>query len=264
MVAEDLGNADITTSLVPHRIVRAKIIAKTQGVVSGVYELKTLFKLHKIKTLQSLNDGETFKKNACIFLIKGDSHKILTIERTALNILSRMSAITTLTNKYVSLAKKANPQVKIAATRKTTPLFRYFEKKAVTVGGGVSHRMGLYDMILIKDNHLKILKSIKVAVEKSKDLKNESEIEVTSLAGALEAAESGARIIMLDNLLPNQVKRIVKEFQGRGLRNNVLLEVSGGITLKTLRKYATCGVDVISVGAITCPTTLMDFSMGFL
>lgn len=264
MVKEDLGFYDITTEFVQDKKVKAEIISKTNGIVSGIYELKTLFNLFEIKVTEYVGDGEKIKKNQKIFLLNGRSRDILIVERTALNILSRMSGITTLTNEFVVKTKKTNPLVKIAATRKTTPLFGYFEKKAVKIGGGDTHRLNLSDAVLIKNNHLKLFDNVVDAIKTAK--KNTSfthkiEIEVSNIKDAILAAGNGADIIMLDDMSVADVKKTIYELKKQGLRDRVIIEASGGISLENIEEYASSGVDVISIGALTHSVPALDFSL---
>ncbi len=264
MVEEDLGLYDITTEFVRDRKIRAEIIAKSKGIVSGIYELKILFRVFGIKAKEHFKDGEEITNKQKIFSLRGGCKDILTVERTALNILSRMSGITTLTNEFIVKAKKTNPLIKIAATRKTTPLFGYFEKKAVRIGGGDTHRLNLSDAVLIKDNHLKLFDGIAVAVKTAK--KNTSfthkiEIEVSNIKDAILAARNDVDIIMLDNMSVADVEKTIYELKKEGLREKVILEVSGGINLDNIQNYAATGVDVLSIGILTHSAPSMDFSL---
>jgi nicotinate-nucleotide pyrophosphorylase (carboxylating) len=264
MVSEDSGFSDITTAFTPNKKVTAEIIAKEAGIVSGIYELQVLFKYFGISSQASFIDGGRIKKGRRIFLLSGYSRDILLVERTALNILARMSGISTLTSNYVEEAKKAGSNVKIAATRKTTPTFGFFEKKAVKVGGGDTHRYGLYDEVLIKDNHLRLFKSVSEALEIAKretSFAHKIEIEVTNLKDAIAAASSGADIILLDNMAVPEIKKTVGELAKKGLRDNVLLEASGGVTLENVRSYAATGIDVISIGRLTHSAPALDISL---
>lgn len=189
-VKEDVCFEDITSSFTPPTTVKAAILIKEPGVVSGIEELSVLFNLFNIHILNSFRDGVVVPNPQQVMLIKGNARDILLVERTALNILSRMSGIATLTKKFIEKARQVNPNIRIAATRKTTPGFRYFEKRAVEVAGGDTHRAGLSDMILIKDNHLKLLKNIPTALEKAKNhasFTHKIEVEVTTSKDALLA-----------------------------------------------------------------------------
>jgi nicotinate-nucleotide pyrophosphorylase (carboxylating) len=264
MVKEDVGVGDLTSSFTPNKKIQAVIKAKEAGYISGIDELQILFKLHRIKTKSLVSDGDYVKAGSVVFELEGRARSILTVERTALNIISRMSGITTLTRKYVEVLRKIKSKSRITATRKTTPLLRYFEKKAVVVGGGLTHRMGLYDMVLIKDNHLKLfdgdVEDALKAARKAK-IKSKIEVEVNNKRDAIKAAESMADVIMLDNMKPREIRDVVSELKARGLRKNVLLEVSGGINLRKIRSYASFDVDWISVGELTHSADALDFSL---
>ena len=264
MVREDVGAKDITTALTPNKKVRAEIIAKEPCTVAGIKELDSLFSLFNIKITNSTRDGTTVKENQRLLSLSGNSHDILVVERTALNILSRMSGIATLTSEVLKEARKGSPKIRIAATRKTTPLFGYFEKKAVKVAGGQTHRMGLWDMVLIKDNHLKLFSSITQAVKKAKEKTPNGiqiEIEVTAPEGALEAAKAGADIILLDNFTPKRIEKAIALLEKSGLRTGAVLEASGGIRKENIKDYAKTGVDVISLGMLTHSAKAKDFSL---
>ncbi|MFH1789021.1 MAG: carboxylating nicotinate-nucleotide diphosphorylase, partial [Candidatus Altiarchaeota archaeon] len=206
ILGEDRSIMDVTSAFTPKRKVVAEITCNEDAYVSGIPEMKVLFRIVKVSAVAGKKDGDRARKGNRIFTLKGDSRSILEVERTALNILSRMSGITTLTRRYVEALESVSSKAKVSATRKTTPLFRYFEKKAVCVGGGVPHRMNLSDMILIKDNHLKVFGGVKEALAAAREVgpKVPVEIEVTSLKEALNAAESGVDVIMLDNMSPGQ------------------------------------------------------------
>jgi len=267
MVEEDLGPGDITTEFTPKKKVKAEIISKSDCIVSGIDELKTLFNLFNIEILESAKDGDKVKKREKIFILSGKSNDILLVERTALNVLSRMSGITTLTNEFIQRVRKVNPEIRVAATRKTTPLFGYFEKKAVEIGGGDTHRFGLYDLVLIKDNHLKLFKNVKEAIKTAKrrvSFTHKIEIEVNNIKDAVTSAEGGADIIMLDNMSVEQVKDAVSRLREKDLRDKIILEVSGGITLDNISDYSRLGIDVISIGRLTHSAPAQDFSLKIL
>lgn len=253
---------DVTTKFTPQKKVIAKIIAKEDGIAAGAYELSILFETFKINVQQAVKDGEKFKNRDTLFILEGDSHKILIVERTALDIFSRMCGIATMTHKFCEIAKKVNSNIRIAATRKTTPLFRYFEKRAVEIGGGDTHRMDLEDNILIKDNHL-ILFSNNVeealkAAKKSASFTNKIEIEARNEEESLKAAKD-AEIIMFDNMRCEDIDRSIKKI--RAINKNVLFEASGRINLENIAEYARTGVDVLSIGALTHSAKQIDMSL---
>ena len=268
MVEEDIGPCDITTTFSPDKKVKAEIVAKDDGIISGISELLVLFRLFSIKAKPLLKDGDKVKKKHRIFLLEGRSRDILIVERTAINILSRMSGISTLTRQYVAKASAANLKVRVAATRKTTPLFGFFEKKAVNVGGGDTHRLGLYDMVLIKDNHLRLFKdnvgSALKAARKETSFSHKIEIEAMKIEDALLAAEYGADLILLDNMSVSEIKKAVSGLEKMGLRGRVLLEASGGINLENIGEYAKTGVDILSVGRLTHSAPSLDISLEIL
>lgn len=265
-VQEDAPWGDLTTELTvdPEDEARGKIVAKTSGVFAGREEVETLTSLFNLKTNLKIKDGERFEANTILGEIYGKAKDILLIERTLLNLLSHMCSIATATRAATDLIKSKGLKTRIAATRKTHPGLRLFEKKAVKIGGGDTHRMDLSSMVLIKDNHINLCGSVGEAVKRARaaaSFATKVEVEVRSLAEALEAAEAGADIIMLDNMSPEGVKEVVKEFERRGLRNRVLLEASGGINQTNLLDYAQAGVDIISMGSLTLSPPPVDLSL---
>jgi len=263
MVEEDQGLKDITTDFTPNVRVRAEIISNEECTVAGISILKTLFKIFNIKVINSADEGDMIKKGERVFILDGSSHDILLVERTALNILSRMSGIASLTKEYVKMAKN----VKIAATRKTTPLFGYFEKEAVRIGGGDTHRFGLYDCVLIKDNHLKLFKDVSDAIRKAREntsFTHKIEIEVNNTRDAIESAKSDVDIILLDNMNPSEIMETISKLSENGLRDKVIIEASGNINLNNIDEYIKTGVDIISIGRLTHSAPAKDFSLRIL
>jgi nicotinate-nucleotide pyrophosphorylase (carboxylating) len=267
MLREDVGSGDITSSFTPNKPVKAVITVNGSGFISGVHEVNLLFRKHNIKVKSYVKEGYRVRYRQQVFTLEGKARDILSVERTALNLLSRMSGITTLTRKYVDALKKAGSKCRVVATRKTTPGLRYFEKKAVILGGGLPHRRGLYDMILIKDNHLKLFNN---DIERALDaacksrIKSKIEIEVSSVKDALIAARGKPDMIMFDNMKSRQVRGAVEELKKAGLRKHILLEVSGGITLRNIRYYAKTGVDWISVGRLTSSAPALDYRLDII
>jgi nicotinate-nucleotide pyrophosphorylase (carboxylating) len=258
---EDIGFGDITSnSLFTDEVAEAEIISKSDCVVAGVEEIEKLFRLFCLDVKVLVNDGTRVKPKERIMIVKGEVRSILKCERLALNILMRMSGIASATNELVVRCKKINPKIKIAATRKTTPGFRYYEKRAVVLGGGEAHRFQLSDAVMIKDNHLKVIGNIEKAMAKVNQVKfiKKIEVEVTNQKDALKAAKLGADIIMLDNMNPAQVKKISTVV--RNLKPNIILEISGGITPNNIEDYAKYA-DVISLGWLTHSAPSKDFSM---
>lgn len=260
---EDIGKGDITTDiLLPQdKKIRGKIIAKDNFVLCGVDFAKEVFKVlnKNIKFRKKFKDGERIVKKQVIAEIEGSAKAILAGERTALNIIQRLSAIATKTRKFVDKAKKYN--VEILDTRKTTPNFRLFEKYAVKVGGGKNHRLGLHSGVLIKDNHIAILGSAKEAVRKCKmkDAGCKIEIEVKTLEQLKEVLPLKPDIILLDNMSIKEIT-LAKKIIG----NLAKIEVSGGVNLKNVEKIAKCGVDYISVGELTHSVKSVDISLEVL
>jgi nicotinate-nucleotide pyrophosphorylase (carboxylating) len=257
---EDIGQGDVTTNLlIPEdRKSKAYCIAKENFVLAGLPFALEVFMIldHSILFNTLYNDGSKVKKGNIIAEISGKTCVILKGERVSLNILQRLSGIATLTNRYVE--KTRGLKAKIVDTRKTTPCHRFMEKYAVKVGGGYNHRFGLFDGILIKDNHIKTLGSIKKAVREAKKGHHlfKIEVEVKNLKELKEAIESGADIIMLDNMSVRDMKEAVKIAKGR-----VMLEASGNISLENVREVAETGVDLISVGALTHSAPAVDISL---
>ena len=262
---EDLGLGDITSELlVPEGTrVRARIVAKEAGVLAGVEEVEALLRSLGIDVVEKMGDGAGVAPGDSIMVLEGDARTILAAERVALNLLMHMSGIATATRRLLEKARKANPEIRIAATRKTLPGLRYFEKKAVSIGGGDTHRLRLDDMVLIKDNHLKIVGSVRRAVElaSARSFSKKVEVEVESVEEALEAAEAGADAVMFDNMEPGEIRRAVEILEERGLRERLLLEASGGIREDDIEEYASTGVDVISLGSLTLSPRALDMSL---
>jgi len=265
---EDLGFEDITTNaLVPEKTTaRARIICKGEGVIAGVQEACVIFRLLNIEFKPLVRDGDRVRKGQTVMELSGSARAILSAERTVLNIMMKMSGIATETSKLVEATKKVNPKIRIACTRKTTPGFRYFEKKAVALGGGDTHRFRLDDMILIKDNHLSIIGGVREAVKQARlktSFSKKIEVEVENAEQALEAALAGADIIMFDNMPPEEAKKTLELLEERGLREKVLIELSGGITPENIKKYSALNVDIISMGYITHSARALDLSLDF-
>lgn len=260
-IEEDVPYGDITSdTIVPDRSCRAVIRAEQNGVIAGIAETAVLFEHFGIAAEHAKNDGGTVGSGDVILTLNGNAGMILTIERTALNIIGRMSGIATETRKMVEIVHAVNPACRIAATRKTSPGFRALDKKAVQLGGGDPHRMNLSDGILIKDNHL-VLVPLKEAIRSAKAVSayRKIEVEVETPKDALTAAQEGADIILLDNMTPGGVQETLDSLKRAGLREFVIIELSGGIDAATLPEYARLGVDIISMGALT--HTVKNFSV---
>lgn len=258
---EDMGPGDATTRAVvdPHTLGDAILIAREKMTLAGMAVFKRTF-LEVDATLAFVTryeDGEVVPKGATVCRIKGHLAAILSGERTALNFLQRMSGIATLTRRYVEEIKGS--RATILDTRKTAPGLRWCDKYAVRTGGGQNHRFGLFDGILIKDNHIAAAGSISKAVSKAKKGSAHTlkvEVEVENLAGVKEACLAGADIILLDNMTPLEMKEAVGLINGAAL-----VEASGGVTLDTVKGIASTGVDFISVGALTHSPKAADFSL---
>jgi len=257
-LAEDIGKGDVTSALLAKKKITAKIISREEAIVAGVTHAKDIFKIQGCAVKILKKDGSKVKPNGTIMSITGDAGKILTAERTALNLLTRMSGIATQTN---ALVKKIPAKTKLYATRKTAPGLRYFDKEAVEIGGGKKHRLRLDEMVMIKDNHIAIHNSLESLIVKAKKKYKKFEVEVENIPDCILAANSGATIVMLDNFSPSQIKKAITTLKKQKLRNNVLLEASGGITAKNIANYGKTGVDIISVGSITNSVKGIDMSL---
>jgi nicotinate-nucleotide pyrophosphorylase (carboxylating) len=260
-LAEDIGKGDITSNLLPRKKITSNIISRQNGIVAGVQYVKYIFISRGCKVKILKKDGSKIKPNQKIIIVSGFAHAILSCERTALNLLSRMSGIATQTNHLVNKINKVNPKVKLYSTRKTAPGLRLFDKDAVKIGGGNRHRMSLDQMIMIKDNHLAISDSVFGLVQKARKKYKAVEVEVEGLNDAIIAAKAGASIIMLDNLSPNEISKIINILKKLHLRDKVKIEASGGIDSTNIQSYAKTGVDMISVGKITSSAPGLDLSL---
>lgn len=263
--AEDIGDGDHTTlCCIPATATgRSQLIIKEDGVLAGVEMAKRIFHHFdpELQVQTYLEDGTEVRKGDIAFTVKGRVQSLLQTERLVLNVMQRMSGIATTTRKYVKALEGTNTRV--LDTRKTTPGMRMIEKEAVKIGGGVNHRIGLFDMILLKDNHVDFAGGIEQAItraqnylkEKGKDLKIEIEVRnFDELEQALKVG--GIDRIMLDNFNTDDTREAVKRIGGK-----YETESSGGITFDTLREYAACGVDYISVGALTHSVKSLDMSL---
>ena len=260
-ISEDIQGGDITSVLLPKKKIKAKIISRQEGVLAGVKFAGDIFRLKGCNVKIIKKDGAKLKSNQIILQISGNAGTVLSCERTALNLLSRMSGIATQTNFLVSKIRKINRKTKLYSTRKTAPGLRFFDKEAVMIGGGHKHRMSLNDMVMIKDNHLLVTNSMEDIVKSARKRHKHVEVEVENQRDAILAASSGATIVMLDNFSPVQIKKTITALQKKKLRNKVKLEASGGINSKNITAYAKTGVDMISVGSITNSVKGLDLSL---
>ncbi len=265
VLSEDIGDGDHTSlaTIPPDKIGKAKLLVKENGIIAGIDVAKKIVEFYDSELQLDIhyNDGDAVKKGDKVFFIEGKAQSILSLERTILNIMQRMSAIATKTRRITDII--SHTQCRLLDTRKTTPLFRYFEKEAVKIGGGVNHRFGLYDMVMIKDNHVDYAGGITQAIHKTngylkkhkKDLK--IEIEVRNLDELNEVLAVGnVHRIMLDNFNVTTLEKAVSLIGGR-----FETEASGGITEDNILEYALTGVDFISVGALTHSVKSLDLSL---
>lgn len=258
---EDLGAGDITSALIPEGTEAVgNVIAQNAGVLAGVEEAKNMFEHLDLSVSAMKKDGEYIQPDDIVLTVDGDARNILSGERVALNILGRMSGIATLTHEFVERAKG---RCMVAGTRKTTPGFRTYEKKAIRLGGGDPHRLDLGSAVMLKDNHLALMEmedAIKAA-RGNTDPTDKIEVEVDTCEDAIKAAELSADIIMLDNMLPENIQKCIQLLHDAGLRDRAILEASGGINPNNFESYASTGVDVISLGCLTHSANWLDFSM---
>jgi nicotinate-nucleotide pyrophosphorylase (carboxylating) len=259
-LAEDIRTGDVTTdSIIPaHATLEGQIISKQSGIVAGLFIAQAAFQmLDKRASLSShVNDGEGIEADRVLAEVKGPARAILSGERTALNFLGRTSGIATITRQFVDEVRST--KTRILDTRKTAPNLRACDKLAVRLGGGENHRMGLYDMILIKDNHVDFAGSITEAVSRARKRRKSLEIEVESrsLKDVEECLDLGVTWIMLDNMSHEEIRQAVMLNNGRAK-----LEASGNVTLANVRQIADTGVDYISVGALTHSVRNFDISL---
>ncbi|HXK44450.1 MAG TPA: carboxylating nicotinate-nucleotide diphosphorylase [bacterium] len=265
---EDIGKRDITTETLfeENFPITAKLIAKQDCIIAGTRLFQEVFSIldEKVKCSKILKDGAEVKKGSIVSILKGPLKPILTGERVALNILSHLSGIATFTNAFV---RQSGGKFKILDTRKTTPGLRVLEKYAVRVGGGYNHRLNLSEMVLIKDNHINLwsyyrkitrIDAISILTAKVKTIKNIAvEVEVESCDEALAAKNAGADIIMFDNTGASEIKK----FLNLCGENRPLIEISGGIDLKDIKKFRNLDIDFVSVGKITHSAPAIDFSL---
>jgi len=264
-LAEDIGDGDHTTlSTIPRSAMgKARLLVKQEGILAGVEIARRVFSLvdATLNFTKLLDDGAVIKPGDVAFYIEGPSRSITIGERLALNFMQRMSGIATKTNRIQSLI--ADTKCKLLDTRKTTPCFRYFEKEAVRMGGGVNHRFGLYDMILVKDNHVDFAGGVQQALSQVKSYLESTgkllrvEVEARNMNEVKQIVESGIVFrVLLDNMTPAQIAEAVQWIAGR-----VETEASGGITEVNIRDYALAGVDYVSMGALTHQIQSLDLSL---
>jgi nicotinate-nucleotide pyrophosphorylase (carboxylating) len=265
---EDVGSGDITSEsiIASNTSALAYVICKSKkkAIVSGLYECGILFgDICKCNAKILVEDGSTVNEGNVVMQVRGKARSILRAERTALNIMMRMSGISTLTNEFVCLVRDYE-SVRIACTRKTSPGMRIFDKKAVELGGGKSHRLRLDDMVLIKDNHLMLTGSVERSVRMARKSVGSAirvECEVGNPSQIISAIKRGADIVMLDNFSPDEVRESIHKITKLGLRDKAMIEVSGGISLDNIKDYASAEPDIISIGSLTHSAKAIDFSL---
>jgi nicotinate-nucleotide pyrophosphorylase (carboxylating) len=258
-ISEDLGEWDDSSTLIPEKEALAVVLAKENCVISGLAEAKEILDYFGLESELLYSDGEFVPADSIVLTIRGNARKILQAERLVLNFLARMSGISTITRECVKQAHG----IRVAGTRKTTPGFRIYEKRAISLGGGDPHRFNLSDSILIKDNHIKLLglEECIRAAKKQASFTKKIEVEVGDLDSMTKAAKLGVDIIMFDNMTPSEIKKGVQLLKDEGIRAGLFLEASGNITPENLLDYAESGVDAVSMGSLTRNARWIDFSL---
>ncbi|MDD1653470.1 MAG: carboxylating nicotinate-nucleotide diphosphorylase [Methanomicrobiales archaeon] len=262
-IAEDAPRGDLTTeTLAPLGRCRARVFLREPGVTAGVEEAGALFTRFGVAVTGAVPDGTAVTADTTLLALEGDAAAVLLVERTALNLIARMSGIATMTRALAEAAHRVNPCVRVAATRKTAPGLRHLDKKAVVLGGGDPHRSSLSDRILIKDNHLALI-PLAEAIRRARTRRPGTpiEVEVGTIPDALAAADLGADTIMLDNMDPAAIRTVLTTLRERGVRDRVGIEVSGGITPENIDRYAAAGPDRISIGRLTHSVRSLDVSL---
>lgn len=264
---EDIGQGDLTSQYTVNKDLKSssQIICKSEiAVVAGLEEAKIIFEICNCDSKALVNDGDIVKRGIRVMKINGNTRAILKAERTALNLIMRMSGIATDTKKFVDIVKTVSKDIKVMGTRKTAPGLRYFDKKSIILGGGHSHRNTLNELILIKDNHLAVTTSIHSAITNARLKAGKNmmiECEVSNTKSSIEAIKSGADIIMLDNFTPEMAQKTISYLRKSGLREKVLIEISGGVNISNIKDYALALPDMISIGTLTHSSNSIDFSM---
>jgi len=264
---EDVGQGDLTSEYVVDKDLKSSsfIICKSElAVVAGLEEAQIIFDMCKCDSKVLVKGGDVVKNGCKVMTIKGRTTSILKAERTALNLIMRMSGIATDTKKFVDIVRTVSKDIRITGTRKTAPGLRFFDKKSIELGGGYAHRNTLDEMILIKDNHLAVTNSIREAISMARQKVGKNitiECEVSDTKSSVEAIKSGADIIMLDNFSPQQAQETISYLKKCDLRKKILVEISGGVNLSNIKEYAYALPDMISVGSLTHSSKSVDFSM---
>ena len=264
MLDEDRGFGDITSEAVVEKgkEISAQIVSKDEGILAGIDVVREIFEEYGVNVNFWLKEGHKISKGDLLMSVSGDARTILLLERTVLNLSMRMSGVASVANYYAGLVKDYN--VRVAGTRKTSPAIAKYDKYALKIGGVDTHRFSLDDMVLIKDNHIAACGTPLEALLKAKEnvsFSKKIEIEVETLSDAVDCVKNGADIVMLDNMAPDEVKQVLDELEKLNIRQNSLIEVSGGSTEDTIVDYAKLGVDIISIGALTHATRSLDFSL---
>lgn len=263
---EDIRTGDITTNAMEplEEDATGTIFSREKAILAGIEEVAAIADLTGLLYEVLSYEGNWIEPRQPVMRLIGPVKTVLTVERVCLNIVQRMSGIATKTYNMVKTTRAINPKIIVAATRKTTPGFRYFEKRAVKIGEGDPHRYALDDMVLIKNNHADVVGGITEAIKMAKSAVSFSKkisCEARNTDEAMQAALAGADIILLDNFKADTIKEFIKLLEGRGLRNRVLLEASGNMNENNLAEYAASGVDIISSGALTHSYRSADFNM---
>ncbi len=260
LVAEDVGRGDLFTRISDSKEIRAYIIAKSDGVFAGREYVEVLAKMYDLAFIWEVKDGDSFQKGKKLLFVSGDSKTILSLERSILDMVLHASSIATLTAQYVEAIKETG--VKLLDTRKTRPLLREFEKYAVRCGGGINHRMGLDDCLMLKDTHLQTIDDLDAFMKEVRQkipFTSKVEIECENLEMVKRAMKAGADIVMCDNMSLEETQEVVA-FRNKNYPH-ILLEASGNVTLETIQEIAATGVDAISSGSIIHQANWIDLSM---
>jgi nicotinate-nucleotide pyrophosphorylase (carboxylating) len=262
-IREDAPYGDITSeAIIGDELCKATISTRQKGVIAGMEETGALCCEYNIAVRFEVDDGACADPGTILLSLSGRARDILLIERTLLNIIGRMSGIATLTRRLSAVVSGVNPSCRIACTRKTAPGLRGLDKKAVIIGGGDPHRFSLSDGILVKDNHLALIPLEEAVLRARKySLYRTIEVEAENADNAVRAAIAGADIIMLDNMSPDRITQTLQELNRRGIRDRVVVEISGGITVSNIARYAGLGADVISLGILTHSVQNLDVSL---
>ncbi len=263
---EDTPYGDLTGGLLPTTNVSAVLLSKESGVICGIKFAQILMESLGITVIPLCQDGARIKPGDIVLEIQGDSQIIIAVERTVLNIVMRLSGIATQTHKLVERVKGSGLNIRVSGTRKTTPGFRFFEKYAIEIGGGDSHRMNLSDMVLIKENHITAIGEEDISaifdnLSKSISFSKKIEVEVENIEQFLKVLPYKPDIIMLDDFSIHDIKKVIEILKKNGSNNNIMIEVSGGITPENIQDYFIDGIDIISLGFLTHSVRSIDFSM---